>query len=205
MSILVNRDSRVCVQGITGREGMTRTRLMVEYGTNVVAGVTPGKGGQEVLDVPVYDTMFEAMSAVKDSGGIDISVLFVPAPLVKSAALEAFEQPKIIIAGGYDKNLPFDELGRKIASNAKAAVLLGQTAQKIAKAIKEHKNISAQEHKGTRIEIVDSLSEAVQSAARLAEPGDVVLLSPACASYDMFENFQQRGLEFTRLVRGLNS
>ncbi len=91
MAILVDKDSRVCVQGITGREGMTRTRLMVEYGTKVVAGVTPGKGGQEVMDVRVYDTMFEAMDATKGAGGIDISVLFVPAPLVKSAAIEAFE------------------------------------------------------------------------------------------------------------------
>lgn len=113
------------------------------------------------------------------------------------AALEAFEEAKIIIAGGYDKNLSFDELGEKIAASAKAAVLLGQTAQKIAKAIKEHK--------GTRIEIVDSLSEAVESAVRLAESGDVVLLSPACASYDMFENFQHRGREFTKLIFALNS
>jgi UDP-N-acetylmuramoylalanine--D-glutamate ligase len=118
-------------------------------------------------------------------------------PQSAMAALEAFEQPKIIIAGGYDKNLPFDELGKKIAGNAKATVLLGQTASKIAKAIKEHK--------GIRIEIVNSLNDAVQSANRLAEPGDVVLLSPACASYDMFENFQHRGREFTRLVRTLNN
>jgi len=91
MSILVNTNSRVCVQGITGREGMTRTRLMTDYGTKVVAGVTPGKGGQKVFDVPVYDTMFEAMDAVRQSGGIDISVLFIPAPLVRSAAVEAIE------------------------------------------------------------------------------------------------------------------
>ena len=91
MSILVNSESRVCVQGITGREGMTRARLMSGYGTKLVAGVTPGKGGQEVLDVPVYDTMYEAIDATRDEGGIDISVLFIPAPLVKSAAIEAIE------------------------------------------------------------------------------------------------------------------
>ena len=116
-------------------------------------------------------------------------------------ALEAFEQPKIIIAGGYDKNLPFDELGRKIAAGAKAAVLLGRTAPKIASAIRKTQD---SRHK-TYIENVDSLSEAVQSAAQLAAPGDVVLLSPACASYDMFENFQHRGREFTKLVQTLNS
>lgn len=86
MSILVNESSRVIVQGITGREGLVRTRLMKEYGTRLVAGVTPGKGGAEVLGVPVYDTVEEAQ---EKGGGIDVSVIFVPAALVKSAALEA--------------------------------------------------------------------------------------------------------------------
>jgi UDP-N-acetylmuramoylalanine--D-glutamate ligase len=122
-------------------------------------------------------------------------------------ALEAFEQPKIIIAGGYDKNLPFEQFGEKIAKNAKAAILIGQTARKIAKAIEEHKSKSAQGRKvgAISIEFADSLAEAVQLADRLAESGDVVLLSPACASYDMFENYQHRGQEFCRLVRGLGA
>ena len=86
MSILVDENSRVLVQGITGREGMARTRLMMEYGTKVVAGCTPGKGNQTVLDVPVYDTVQEARENVPE---INTSVIFVPAPLVKNAALEA--------------------------------------------------------------------------------------------------------------------
>ncbi len=86
MAIIIDETKKVIVQGITGREGMVRTRLMCDFGTNVVAGCTPGKGGQEVLDVPVYDTVQEAIENV---GEIDISVIFVPAPLVKSAALEA--------------------------------------------------------------------------------------------------------------------
>jgi UDP-N-acetylmuramoylalanine--D-glutamate ligase len=106
------------------------------------------------------------------------------------AALEAFDEPVIIIAGGYDKKLPFDELGEKITEKAKAAILIGQTAAKIASAISN-----------ARTELVDSLAEAVQSARRLAERGDVVLLSPACASYDMFDNFQQRGERFAQLVK----
>ena len=88
MSILVNGKSRVCVQGITGREGMVRTQLMMDYGTLVVAGVTPGKGGREVYGVPVFDSVLEAVAKV---GQIDISVIFVPAPLVKNAALEAID------------------------------------------------------------------------------------------------------------------
>ncbi|MHC4486823.1 MAG: UDP-N-acetylmuramoyl-L-alanine--D-glutamate ligase [Planctomycetota bacterium] len=114
------------------------------------------------------------------------------------AALDAFDQPTIIIAGGYDKELPFDEFGRKIAENAKAAILIGQTAEKIADAIKASpKNLA-------RTELVESLAEAVQLANQLTETGDVVLLSPACASYDMFDNFQHRGREFIKLVRDIS-
>ena len=88
MAILIDETKRVLVQGITGREGQTRARLMKEYGTQVVAGVTPGKGGQEVEGVPVFDTIQEAW---EDIGPIDVSVLFIPAPLVKGAALEAID------------------------------------------------------------------------------------------------------------------
>ncbi len=88
MSILIDQTKRVLVQGITGREGMARTKLMVGYGTQVVAGVTPGRGGQEVEGIPVFDTVAEAWENV---GEIDISVLFIPAPLVRSAALEAID------------------------------------------------------------------------------------------------------------------
>jgi UDP-N-acetylmuramoylalanine--D-glutamate ligase len=115
------------------------------------------------------------------------------------AALEAFEEPRIIIAGGYDKNLPFDELGEKIAQEAKAAILIGQTADKIADAIRQRNTQYA--IRNTKIEFANSLAEAVDLAKRLAVNGDVVLLSPACASYDMFDNFEHRGREFVKLVR----
>src|SRR5512139_3526218 len=86
MSILIDKSKRVLVQGITGREGIARTKLMREYGTNVVAGVTPGKGGGTVEGVPVFDTIQEAW---EKAGPIDVSVLFIPAPIVKPAALES--------------------------------------------------------------------------------------------------------------------
>lgn len=88
MAILVDETSRVLVQGITGREGGLRTRLMLDYGTQIVAGVTPGRGGEEVLGVPVYDTIKHAR---EEQGPFDISVVFVPAPLAQDAALEAME------------------------------------------------------------------------------------------------------------------
>jgi len=118
-------------------------------------------------------------------------------------SLEAFDNP-IIIAGGYDKHIPFDKFGQKIAQKAKAAILIGQTAKTIAKAIEEHKSTSAQEHK-FKVEFADSLEKAVQLANKIAKSGDVVVLSPACASYDMFGNYQQRGEQFIDLVGKLLS
>ncbi len=88
MSILIDETKRVLVQGITGREGTARAKLMVEYGTNVVAGVTPGRGGQAVEGIPVFDGVQEAWEKV---GPIDVSVLFIPAPIVKNAALESID------------------------------------------------------------------------------------------------------------------
>jgi succinyl-CoA synthetase alpha subunit len=87
VSILVDRQTRLLVQGITGREGEFHSRAMLEYGTNVVAGVTPGKGGRRVLDdrVPVFDTVAEAVAATSANA----SCIFVPAPFAPDAMLEA--------------------------------------------------------------------------------------------------------------------
>ena len=75
MSILVNRENRVLVQGLTGREGRFHAEQMMAYGTRIVAGVTPGKGGQNVLGVPVFNSCAEAVAET----GADTSVIFVPA------------------------------------------------------------------------------------------------------------------------------
>lgn len=87
MAILVDSSSKILVQGITGREGEFHTRQMLEYGTRVVAGVTPGKGGQEVAGVPVYDTVKQAVR----NTGANVSCIFVPAPFAPDAILEAAE------------------------------------------------------------------------------------------------------------------
>jgi len=87
VGVIVDKNTKVVVQGITGRQGQFHTKLMLEYGTKIVAGVTPGKGGQVVHGVPVYDTVIEA---VKEHGA-EASIIFVPAPLAASAALEALE------------------------------------------------------------------------------------------------------------------
>ncbi len=150
--------------------------------------------------LPEFKSLPHRLELVEEINGVswyNDSIATTPQSAI--AALEAFDEPKIIIAGGYDKNLPFAELGRKIAHSAKAAILLGQTAPKIRDAIQLFPEA------GTKIQIVDSLTEAIQLAARLAVSGDVVLLSPACSSYDMFDNFQHRGQEFTKLVLALSA
>jgi succinyl-CoA synthetase alpha subunit len=85
MSILVDENSRVVVQGITGREGTFHTKRMIEYGTVVAAGVTPGKGGKKVEDVPVFNTLKDAV----DKEGVNVSCIFVPPPFAADAILEA--------------------------------------------------------------------------------------------------------------------
>lgn len=85
MGIIIKRDTRLLVQGITGHEGRLHTRMMLEYGTKVVAGVTPGKGGEIFEGVPVFNTIREAFREVK----VDASILFVPATHAKDALIEA--------------------------------------------------------------------------------------------------------------------
>lgn len=85
MAILVNQDSKVIVQGITGREGSFHTRAMIEYGTNVVGGVTPGKGGEWFEGKPVFDTVAKAVEVT----GANVSMISVPAPFAPDAMFEA--------------------------------------------------------------------------------------------------------------------
>ncbi len=87
MSILLNKDTKVLVQGITGKAGRVQTKWMIDYGTNIVAGVTPGRGGEVVEGIPVFNTIEEAI----EKTGAEASVFFVPPPGVKEAAIKTID------------------------------------------------------------------------------------------------------------------
>lgn len=93
MSILVNKDSKIICQGITGNQGSFHTEQCIEYGTKVVGGVTPGRGGSEHLGVPVYNTMREAVAQT----GADVSMIYVPPPFAADAILEAADSGVALI------------------------------------------------------------------------------------------------------------
>src|SRR5436309_6483317 len=122
MGILIDEKKRVLVQGITGREGRARTRLMREYGTNVVAGVTPGKGGQSVLGLPVFNTPQEAVNSL---GQVDISVVFVPAAGVKDAAISALDAGIKLAVLVPDRVPVWDAMEIAGAAKANGAMFLG--------------------------------------------------------------------------------
>jgi UDP-N-acetylmuramoylalanine--D-glutamate ligase len=123
---------------------------------------------------------------------------FSSAPPATLAAVKAFSQPKVLIMGGFDRGLDFTETARKIAAETSVnkVLLMGATKERIASGFEacdwhEYEVISG------------DLAEAVTRANKLAQPGDVVILSPGCASFDMFKNFEQRGDAFKKLVAEL--
>ena len=115
------------------------------------------------------------------------------------ACLESFPEPVILIAGGYDKGIPFHALALEIRERVKTLVLTGDTARAIRQAVEE-----AEGGRGCpEIIQTEDLAGAVEAARRAAGPGDVVVLSPACAAFDRFKNFMERGRAYKELVRSL--
>lgn len=129
MSILIDSETRIIVQGITGREGQARTRLMLDYGTRVVGGVTPGKGGTEVLGLPVFDSCREAVAAL---GGVDVSVLFVPAAAIREAAIDAIEAGIGLVVLVADRVPVWDAMAIAEAAARRGARFLGPNTLGIA-------------------------------------------------------------------------
>jgi UDP-N-acetylmuramoylalanine--D-glutamate ligase len=123
-------------------------------------------------------------------------------PVSTIRALEAFEQPLILLAGGYDKGTPFDELGQVIHTRARAALVYGKTAPKLVLAIQQAAAAAPDQPAPLLLQLPD-LPAALQHATTLAQPGEVVVLSPACASYDQYPHYEARGEHFRTLVQAL--
>jgi len=127
---MIDKDTRVLIQGITGTQGKFHARLMKDYGTNVIAGVVPGKGGEVVDEIPVYDTIVEA----GDQQELDSSIIFVPAPFALDAALEAIEadlDPVVVIT----EHIPIKDSIQIVArAREKGTTLVGPNTPGLIKA-----------------------------------------------------------------------
>jgi UDP-N-acetylmuramoylalanine--D-glutamate ligase len=118
-------------------------------------------------------------------------------PVATMSALDAFDRPAVVILGGIAKGADFTGLAREVVRRARAAILIGAAADELAGALRA----ASMPATALRVERAKTLADAVTAARALALPGDVVLLSPACASFDMFKSADDRGERFAELVR----
>ena len=161
----------------------------------------------DVFDIPAdvigdelraFEGVSRRLETVAEKDGVlwvNDSASTTPDATIK--ALDAFDRPAVVILGGVGKGADFTELGRVVAKRARAAVLIGIAADEIGSAL----DAGGGPRAGVAVERARTLEDAVAAARRLAQPGDVVLLSPACASFDMFSSADERGDRFTALVR----
>jgi succinyl-CoA synthetase alpha subunit len=124
MTIIIDENSKILVQGITGKEGSRATKNMLEYGSKVVCGVTPGKGGQIICDVPVYDTVRDALSEHK----VNVSVISVPPYNAKDAAFEAISY-RIPVVNLITETIPIHDTSKIIAyAKSKNSIVIGPSS-----------------------------------------------------------------------------
>ncbi len=155
------------------------------------------------------------VKVAKEFGGVEHRIEFVrevkgvkwyndsiaTSPTRVLAGLKSFDQKIIVLAGGYDKKIPFEPMAETVCDRVKLLILMGVTAEKIEKAVTSAKNYNPE---NLRILHASSMEEAVKIARREAENGDIVTLSPACASFDWYPNFEVRGQHYKRLVKELS-
>jgi UDP-N-acetylmuramoylalanine--D-glutamate ligase len=160
-----------------------------------VFDIAPEVIGEELR---AFEGVSRRLETVAEKDGVlwvNDSAATTPDATIK--AIEAFDRHAVVILGGVGKNADFNELARVVAKRTRAAVLIGKAADEIAAALDAAGAVRA----GVTVERAKTLEDAVAAAGRLAQPGDVVLLSPACASFDMFSSADERGDRFTALVR----
>ena len=116
------------------------------------------------------------------------------------AGLRSFNQKVILIAGGYDKHIPYEPLAPEVIAHVKNLVLMGATGPRIEKAVRECEGF---DEAALPIQHADNMQHAVELARAAAKPGDIIILSPASASFDLYPNFEVRGREFKKIVNAL--
>ncbi|HXP93068.1 MAG TPA: UDP-N-acetylmuramoyl-L-alanine--D-glutamate ligase [Candidatus Binatia bacterium] len=155
--------------------------------TALAAGIEPSVAREAVMAFEALPHRLELVATIDGVDYVDDSKATNPGSVI--AALRSFDRPIVLIAGGKAKGTDFAELGKVISSRTKGVVLIGEAADAFAPTIKR-----------AHVERAASLREAIDAASRLAKPGDVVLLSPGCASFDMFSSAEARGNEFVKIV-----
>jgi UDP-N-acetylmuramoylalanine--D-glutamate ligase len=156
-------------------------------------GIGPEAVAIAVRDFKAPDHRLELVATHRNVAYYNDSIATSPERTV--AALRAFDEPIVLLLGGRDKHLPLEEMVELISQRCRGVVCFGESGSLLAGAV---------EPTGVPLDRVNTLAEAVEAAVKRSESGDVVLLSPACTSFDAYENFEQRGAEFRRLVEMLS-
>jgi UDP-N-acetylmuramoylalanine--D-glutamate ligase len=182
---------RLSLGGLRLAGGHNRENALAALCAAACAGANPDKALYAL-------TAFEGLPhrtqiVARRSGVLFVDDSKATNPSAALSSLGSFEAPLVWIAGGRDKDLDLTELADAASRRVRAAVLLGEAAQKLERALAER----------VETHVVDCIENAVHKAARLAQPGDVVLLSPGCSSLDQFRNFEERGCRFRAAVEAL--
>ena len=200
----IHKSKKLSMERTAAIAGVSRSMLgQIERGEANPSVAVVGKLAL-ALKVPAQvlleNDAFEPLELVRELDGVKSDNDAIgTSPSRTVACLESFPEPVILIAGGYDKGVPFHALALEIRERVKTLVLTGDTARAIRQAGEE-----AEGGRGCpEIIQTEDLAGAVEAARRAAGPGDVVVLSPACAAFDRFKNFMERGRAFTELVRSL--
>ncbi|WP_332899613.1 MULTISPECIES: succinate--CoA ligase subunit alpha [unclassified Haladaptatus] len=197
MSVFVDKDTRVVVQGITGGEGKFHTEQMMEYGTNVVAGAVPGKGGQEVSGVPVYDTVSEAV----EEEDADASVVFVPPAFAADAIFEALDSELDLVVA-ITEGVPTQDMAkvykrlsevdtRLIGPNCPGLITPGEAKLGILPGnIFSEGNVGLVSRSGTlTYQVVDSLTQrGIGQTTAIGIGGDPIIGTSFVDALEAFEN-----------------
>jgi UDP-N-acetylmuramoylalanine--D-glutamate ligase len=164
--------------------------VLAAAATAAACDIGPESVARAVRDYRAPSHRIEFVARVRGVDYYNDSIATTPERTL--AALRSFDEPIVLLLGGRDKNLPLDSLAREIARGCRAVVCFGESGVRIQREVGSA---------GVETALVRTVAEAVDRAGEFARPGDVVLLSPACTSFDAYENFEQRGLAFSKQVR----